>query len=165
MTKVDDKRRASLAANGSPVPAAVNALPGYLILYIALYLAYGTESAYLPAFLGDHGLSIEQIGLVLAAGTIVRIVAGSITGRLADHLDAGKQVLSVAAFSSGLIGFTYNLAFGFAPLMTVSMARAAVTASLAPLSDALSVAASMKDADFSTVGCAAPALLPLSAAP
>ena len=147
MTK-DDDREPGLTTNNSPGPAAVNALPGYLLLYIALYSAYGTESAYLPAFLGHHDLSNEQIGLVLAAGTVVRIVAGPLTGRLADHLDARKQVLSIAAFFSGLIGFAYNLAFGFAPLLTVSMAHAAATASLAPLADALSVAASMKERGF-----------------
>src|SRR6201994_4671308 len=68
MTK-DDDQGPGLTKNTSPEPAAVNALPGYLLLYIALYSAYGTESAYLPAFLGDHGLSNEQIGLALAAGT------------------------------------------------------------------------------------------------
>src|ERR1700744_1491738 len=145
MTKDNDR---GLATNKTPGPSAVKVLPGYLMLYIALYSAYGTESAYLPAFLGDHGLSNEQIGLALAAGTLVRIVAGPLTGRLADHLDARKQVLSVAAFCSGLIGFAYNLAFGFAPLLTVSMAHAAATASLAPLADALSVAASMKERGF-----------------
>ena len=147
MTK-DDNREPGLATNKTPGPSAVNVLPGYLMLYIALYSAYGTESAYLPAFLGDHGLSNEQIGLALAAGTLVRIVAGPLTGRLADHLDARKQVLSIAAFFSGLIGFAYNLAFGFAPLLTVSMAHAAATASLAPLADALSVAASIKGRGF-----------------
>src|ERR1700760_1142469 len=147
MTK-DDDREPGLKTNNSPGPAAVNALPGYLLLYIALYSAYGTESAYLPAFLGHHGLSNEQIGLVLAAGTVVRIVAGPLTGRWADHLDARKQVLSIAAFFSGLIGFAYNLAFGFAPLLTVSMAHAAATASLAPLADALSVAASIEGRGF-----------------
>jgi MFS transporter, PPP family, 3-phenylpropionic acid transporter len=147
MTKDDDRER-GLTTNNSPGLAAVNALPGYLLLYIALYSAYGTESAYLPAFLGHHGLSNEQIGLVLAAGTVVRIVAGPLTGRLADHLDARKLVLSIAAFFSCLIGFAYNLAFGFAPLLTVSMAHAAATASLAPLADALSVAASMKGRGF-----------------
>jgi MFS transporter, PPP family, 3-phenylpropionic acid transporter len=145
MTKDDDR---GLLTNRTPGPSAVNVLPGYLMLYIALYSAYGTESAYLPAFLGDHGLSNEQIGLALAAGTIVRIVAGPLTGRLADHLDARKQVLSLAAFCSGLIGFAYNLAFGFAPLLTVSMAHAAATASLAPLADALSVAASIEGRGF-----------------
>src|ERR1700688_1279779 len=74
-----------------------NTLPGFLLLYGALYAAYGTESAYLPAFLRSHGLALEQIGLVLAAGTIVRIVAGPAAGRLADHLRAHKMVVTTAA--------------------------------------------------------------------
>src|SRR6201999_536597 len=105
------------------------------VLYVTLYLAYGTESAYLPAFLRYHGLSIEQIGLMLSAGTVGRIVAGPVTARLADHLEARGQVLSIAACSSGFIGFAYNVAFGFAPLLAVSMVHAAATASLAPLCD------------------------------
>ena len=114
-------------------------LPSYLVLYGALYLAYGTKSAYLPAFLLSHGLSLEQIGLMLAIGTIVRIGAGPLIGRFADSIEAPKQVLSVAACLSGLIGLAYNFAFGFAPLLAVSIFHAAATASLAPLSDALSV--------------------------
>ena len=150
MAQVDGEQRAVLKGDGSLVPPPANdsALPGYLCLYIALYLAYGTESAYFPAFLQNHGLTIEQIGLVLAAGTIVRIMAGPATGRLADYLEARKQVLSVASCLSGLIGFAYNLAFGFAPLLAVSMAHAAATASLAPLSDALSVTASVQGRSF-----------------
>lgn len=126
----------------------VSALPGFLLLYGALYAAYGTESAYLPAFLRSHGLPLEQIGLVLAAGTVVRIVAGPLTGRFADQLGARKQVLTTAAGLSGAIGFAYTLAFGFGPLLAVSMAHAAVTASLAPLSDALSVTASARGRAF-----------------
>lgn len=125
-----------------------NALPGFLLLYGALYAAYGTESAYMPAFLRSHGLALEQIGLVLAAGTIVRIMAGPAAGRLADSLGAHRLVLSTAAGLSGCIGFVYTLAFGFVPLLATSMAHAAATASLAPLSDALSVAASSKGRTF-----------------
>jgi MFS transporter, PPP family, 3-phenylpropionic acid transporter len=125
-----------------------NALPGFLLVYSALYAAYGTESAYLPAFLRSHGLLLEEIGVVLAAGTVVRIMVGPLSGRLADHLGARKQVLATAAGLSGVIGFAYNLAFGFAPLLGVSMAHAAVTAPLAPLSDALSVTASAKGSAF-----------------
>jgi PPP family 3-phenylpropionic acid transporter len=125
-----------------------NALPAFLLLYGALYAAYGAESAYMPAFLLGHGLALEQIGLVLAAGTIVRIVAGPATGRLADHLRAHKPVLTTAAGLSGVVGVAYTVAFGFGPLLAISMAHAAVTASLAPLSDALSVTASSKGSTF-----------------
>ena len=125
-----------------------NSFTSFLLLYGALYAAYGTESAYMPAFLRSHGVALEQIGLVLAAGTIVRIVAGPATGRLADHLGAHKLVVSAAAGLSGVIGLAYTVAFGFAPLLAVSMAHAAVTASLAPLSDALSVTASANGRAF-----------------
>lgn len=133
--------------NVGPSPKA-SALPGFLLLYGALYAAYGTESAYMPAFLRSHGLALEQIGLVLAAGTIVRIAAGPAVGRLADHLAAYKPVVSSAAGLSGIIGLAYIPAFGFASLLAVSMAHAAATASLAPLSDALSVTASTKGRTF-----------------
>jgi PPP family 3-phenylpropionic acid transporter len=125
-----------------------DALPSFLLLYAALYAAYGTESAYMPAFLRNHGLALDQIGLVLAAGTIVRIMAGPVAGRLADRLRAHELVVTTAAGMSGFIGLAYNLAFGFAPLLAVSMAHAAVTASLAPLSDALSVRASENGRTF-----------------
>lgn len=124
------------------------ALPGFLLLYTALYAAYGTESAYMPAFLGSHGLAVEQIGLVLAAGTMVRIVAGPALGRLADHLGAHKWVLTTAAALSGFVGLAYTQAFGLAALLAVSMAHAAATASLAPLSDAQAVAASERGRAF-----------------
>jgi PPP family 3-phenylpropionic acid transporter len=127
---------------------AADALPGFLLLYIALYAAYGAESAYMPAFLLSHGLAIEQIGLVLAAGTVVRILAGPALGRLADHFDAHRRVLAAAAALSGFVGLAYTQAFGFAPLLAVSLAHAAATASLAPLSDALSVTASAKGRAF-----------------
>lgn len=71
-------------AAGQTAPAA--ALTGFLLLYVALYSAYGTELAYMPAFLLSHGLSVERIGVVLAAGIVVRIASGPAIGRLADRL-------------------------------------------------------------------------------
>lgn len=129
-------------------PRAANALGTFLLLYGALYAAYGAESAYMPAFLQSHGLALGQIGLVLAAGTIVRILAGPATGRLADYLRAQKWVVSTAAGFSGIIGLAYIIAFGFMPLLATSMAHAAATASLAPLSDALAVTASANGRTF-----------------
>lgn len=146
-----DRGRSSAVQKDSPQVQSFNVakmLPSYLVLYGALYLAYGTEWAYLPTFLLSHGLSLEQIGWILAIGTIVRIGAGPLIGRFADFIEAPKQVLSVAATLSGLIGLAYNFAFGFAPLLVVSIFHAAATASLAPLSDALSVAASVRGRVF-----------------
>ncbi len=133
-------------ASESAAPAT--ALPGFLLLYVALYSAYGTESAYMPAFLLGHGLPVERVGLVLAAGTVIRIASGTAIGRLADRLQRRKEVLAVTAALSGLVGWAYLFAFGFLPLLAVSIAHATATASLAPLSDALSVAAASERPGF-----------------
>jgi MFS_1 like family len=95
---------ASLREDTAERSQTANALPSFLLLYGALYSAYGTESAYMPAFLQSHGLAFEQIGLVLAAGTIIRIVAGPATGRLADHLGTHRLVVGTAAGLSECAG-------------------------------------------------------------
>src|SRR6185503_20383558 len=63
-----------------------------------------------------------------------------------NYLQARKQLLAVAGSLSALISIGYNLAFGFAALLAVSMLHAGATASLAPLSDALAVSAARRDA-------------------
>ena len=90
------------AASAAGHTAAAHGAPGFLLLYGALFCAYGTESAYMPAFLLSHGLPVERIGLVLAAGMVVRIASGAAIGRLADRLRRRKQVLTVAAGTVGL---------------------------------------------------------------
>lgn len=118
-----------------------SALPGFLLLYGALYAAYGTELAYLPAFLEAHALPVQSIGTVLSAGTVMRILAGPAAGRLADRLGARRGVLAAAAGLSGLVGAGYLGAYGLLPLLAVCLAHSAVTAPLAPLCDALAVPA------------------------
>jgi PPP family 3-phenylpropionic acid transporter len=135
-------------ANDNDAAAGRGGLAGFLTLYAALYGAYGTESAYLPAFLQSHGLAVERVGLVLAAGTLVRVAAGPAIGRLADALGRRKAALTLAAVLSGLTGWAYLVAFGFWPLLGVSLAAAAATASLAPLSDALAVGAAAEGRNF-----------------
>ncbi len=138
----------SAATLKPPVSFGSSALPGFLLLFGALFSAYGTESAYLPAFLQSHGLAIEKIGMVLAAGTVVRIVAGPMLGRLADQLASRRLVLAVAAALAGMIGAFYLVAWGFVALLLVCMAHSAAEATLAPLSDALAVSASTSRRGF-----------------
>lgn len=141
-----------MQAGPEPTPATAaspsGALPGFLLLYVGLYSAYGSESAYLPAFLGSHGLAVEWIGLVLAVGTGVRIVTGPAAGHLADRLQARKRVLTLAAAASGAVGSAYLFAYGLLPLLIVGVVHAAATACLAPLSDALALAAASEGRGF-----------------
>ncbi len=128
--------------------SGASALPPFLLLYAVLYAAYGTESAYLPSFLESHALPVERIGTVLAAGTVVRIIAGPAAGRLADRFSARRLVLGATAALSGLVGSTYLGAFGLVPLLVVCLAHSCFTAPLAPVADALAVPASVGPRGF-----------------
>ena len=120
---------------------ATSSFPVFTGLYAALYGAYGTESPFLPAFFGGRGLDASEIGMVLTAGTVVRLGSGPLLGNLADHVGA-KRVLLAAAAGSGLIGLGYLAAHGFWSLLLVCMIHSMATTSLAAISDALALAAS-----------------------
>jgi MFS family permease len=77
-----------------PVAVEHRALLRFMMLYSALFSAFGLASPFLPAFLAGRGLGPEEIGLVLGAATALRLVCGPIAGRLADRgRDGGAPVL------------------------------------------------------------------------
>jgi len=122
--------------------------PAFVLLQGSLYAAYGTESPFLPSFLGERGLSPGEIGFALAAGTLMRLAAGPVTGHVADRHNATRAVLGIAAAASGLISFAYLAGYGFWPLLAVSVLHAAAIAALAPLADALALAAAEREGTF-----------------
>src|ERR1700680_383913 len=122
-------------------PSTRSALPPFLILFAALYAGFGVQSPYLPALLDDRGLRPEAIGMVVAAGTAVRLAVGPAAGRLADRLDAAKLVFAGCAAAAALMALLYLSAEGLWALLLVSFLHAAALAPLAPLSDTLALGA------------------------
>ena len=49
--------------------ARSTALPRFLLLYAAMYAAFGVASPFLPALVNARGVPAAQLGLVLSAGT------------------------------------------------------------------------------------------------
>lgn len=113
----------------------------YLLLYVALYAGWGVLSPFLPAVLAARSATAEQIGLLLAAGIVVRLVAMPAAGVLADRLGAPRQVLAVLLLAGAALGLGYGLAGGFAALLLISVAHAAATGPLGPLPDAMATRA------------------------
>lgn len=126
-------------AGSGRLPAALWPL---LALYGAMFAAYGVEAPFLPALMQEHGLHPEQLGLVLAIGTGVRLVSGIVVSVLADRLGAPRAALAACLAGSALFGCLYLPAYGLLPLLLVAVAHAAAQSPLGTLSDALAVAAS-----------------------
>ena len=119
-----------------------SALARFALLYAALYAAFGAASPFLPAFFGSRGLAAEEIGIALASGTAMRLIAGPLVARLADRQRAWSKLLAGCAAAAAGCALLFLPAHGFWIMLTIVLAQAAMLAPLAPLSDALALSAS-----------------------
>jgi MFS transporter, PPP family, 3-phenylpropionic acid transporter len=126
-------------ASGNEPTVMRSALPRFLALYTTLFAAFGVASPFFAAFLAERGLRPEAIGLVLAAGTAVRLVAGPAGGRVADRLRRPRVVLAGYAAAAACVAFAYLPAAGVWAFLLVSVAHASMLAPLTPIADALTL--------------------------
>src|SRR5216110_2522741 len=76
---------------------------GYIVLYAAMYAAFGVASPFWPKFFETRALTSQQIGLILAAAMLVRLAAGPVVGRVADLWGSLRLMLATcAALAAGM---------------------------------------------------------------
>ena len=119
----------------------MTALPKFVALYAAMYAAYGVASPFLPAFVSERGLSPEELGLALAAGTGIRLVSAPMAGRIADLLQALRVMLVASIAAAALVTLGYLSARGFWMLLAVMLLHAWTLAPMTVLADALALGA------------------------
>jgi len=112
----------------------------FLLLYGAMFAAFGVASPFLPELLHERGLGPSEIGAVLAAGTAIRLITGPVISRLADRLGKHRQILAVLLATAAAIAFGYSLPAGFAIFLIVSIAHASALAPIVPIADAMTLA-------------------------
>jgi MFS transporter, PPP family, 3-phenylpropionic acid transporter len=111
----------------------------YVLLFSAMYSAFGMASPFLPTFLASRNISAEQIGLILSLSTFVRIISGPIAGRIADYLDARREVLAICCLGAAVFAVAFIPAYDFTILLAVALAQAALLAPTTTLADALAL--------------------------
>jgi MFS transporter, PPP family, 3-phenylpropionic acid transporter len=119
--------------------ARQNLLLRFLLLYATLYCSFGFSSPFLPAFLAARGIGPEWLGILLGAGTAVRLLSAPLAGRLADVFGAFRLELALFAISAAVASLLYLPTHSFWLLVLVNLIQAAMLAPLAPLSDALAL--------------------------
>jgi MFS transporter, PPP family, 3-phenylpropionic acid transporter len=117
------------------------ALPRFMRLYAAMYAAFGVASPFLPALVNARGLPAAQLGLVLSAGTAVRLLTAPLAGRLGDVLQGLRVVLVVCLVLAAVVTLGYLPAQGFWPFLALSLGHAAALAPVTILADALALGA------------------------
>jgi PPP family 3-phenylpropionic acid transporter len=114
-------------------------LTRFILLYAAMYAAFGVASPFLPAFMSARGLPPEQLGIVLGAGTAVRLLTSPLAGRIGDLIQALRVVLVVCTALAASVTLGYLAAHGFWLLLMMSLLHAASLAPITVLADALAL--------------------------
>ena len=119
----------------------MSALPRFVALYALMYGAFGVSSPFMPAFFEGRGLGPEQVGILLGAGTAIRLIAGPLVGRVADRSQALRGVLAICELTAAVVALALLSAPALMPLLLTSLVHAAALAPTTTLADALTLGA------------------------
>jgi PPP family 3-phenylpropionic acid transporter len=117
----------------------INEPIAYIALYAALYAAFGAGSPFWPKIFETKALTPQQIGLILAAAMLMRLVAGPVIGSVADRLGALHLVLATCATLAAGAATAFLVTNTFWLLLLVALVQGAALAPTTSIADALSV--------------------------
>ena len=119
----------------------INGAIAYILLYAAMYAAFGVASPFWPKFFETKALTSQQIGFILGAAMLVRLAAGPLVGRLADISRSWRLVLATCAALAAAMAAALSLVNTFWLLLLIASLQAAALAPTTSIADALSVSA------------------------
>jgi PPP family 3-phenylpropionic acid transporter len=117
----------------------IQVLAGFVLLYGMMYSAFGVASPFWPMFFESRGLSPQQLGTLLALGTVARLVAGPFVGRVADKVGSLRAVLAVCAAIAVVAALNLLPKHGYLLLLAISICQAAALAPITTIADALAI--------------------------
>lgn len=108
--------------------------------FLGAYFAANAIGAFMPLWFADRGLSAAAIGEVLAAATVLRVLAGPGWGIVADGLGRRRPVLFVAGLLACGFGVLYSGATGLLALLLITTGQGFASSAINPLADSLALA-------------------------
>jgi len=127
----------------SAVPAAAPRGPApwsISLFFAALFLSVGVHLPYFPVYLAAVGLGADEIGIVLAAPMVARIVTLAVMGTLADRIGSLPLAILLYAVAALAVFALVGVSSGVLALLVVSLAFSVVWAPLLPIADVIAMA-------------------------
>jgi len=109
--------------------------------YGAVFLAFGAQLPYWPAWLAHWGLSEAEIASYMGLALMLRVVSATVVPALADRFAARRLVLAGFAAAAALVALAHLLIGTRAVLLAATLAAAVAAAPLVPVGEALGVRA------------------------
>ncbi len=108
-------------------------------LHASLSTVSGIQTPLWPLFLAWKGLSPVEIGAVLSAAYLVKIVSNPLAGAIADRLGDRRLLLLVLAGAAFVFYLPFAVVDGFVPLLIITLFAAGAFTALTPLADSLTL--------------------------
>jgi PPP family 3-phenylpropionic acid transporter len=126
----------------APVRSAARGLAWRLAsFYGAVFAAGGIQLPFWPVWLAAHGIGGTEIGVVLAAAMVARIVAAPLVARLADRTGERKRLIVLLVGLSLACWSLFLVADGFWALLAVSVAAQGCAAAAMPVFEDMTLGA------------------------
>lgn len=108
-------------------------------LHASLSTVSGIQTPLWPLFLAWKGLGPVEIGMILSAAYVVKIVSNPIAGHVSDRLGDRRQPLVVLSIIATLAFIPFLFVDGFYGLLALTLLSAGAFTALTPLGDALTL--------------------------
>jgi PPP family 3-phenylpropionic acid transporter len=118
----------------------LNSVAARVGAFLGAYFAANAISAFLPLWFADRGLSAAEIGQVLGAAALLRVLVGPGWGNVADRIGRRRPVLFCAALVAAGLAAAFVAASGFLPLLLIAAAQGIAASAINPLADSLALA-------------------------
>lgn len=107
--------------------------------FFAVFFVLGIHVPYWPVWLQSRDLSPQQIGLILALGPWMRLVANPLAGQWADATGATRRIAVVLAMGVTLTYLAFSQASSFVTYVALAVVLGLCANPLIPLTDAVAV--------------------------
>ena len=113
----------------------------YAAMHGAVFMTIGVYLPFWPLWLSSRGLSAEEIGLLLALGTWVKVISNPVIAQAADRTGRAKATLVGCAIMALMIFSAFFLTEGFWAILTVLVLVNIFHPALIPLTESQTLAA------------------------
>jgi PPP family 3-phenylpropionic acid transporter len=114
--------------------------PRLALFYAGVFFLVGIQLPFWPVWLAGRGLSVSEIGVVLAAALWVKVIVNPLAGLLADRTGRRRGVMILLA-ATNLAGFLLFVpTHGLWPLLLINALTTTAASSLMPLGETIALA-------------------------
>jgi PPP family 3-phenylpropionic acid transporter len=115
------------------------------LYYSAIFIGTGAASPYMPVWFAHHGLSGAQIGMILSAPMLARLVTAPVIAMWADGFRLRRTPLFILSVAVAVLYSLLAAPFGFWWWFGVWFAASSLISTMTPLTDVLVLKRAARD--------------------